>query len=179
MEIVQTKTRVSCALIALTLIGITLAGCDIHTKKTDSSEKQLSLTGEELYKTRRENALDIKRCLKEHGFEVTISEDNGVESEIPGEQAEAYNSAIEECTPEQPKVDFTKVSESTLDKMYEAQIKTIECFRAEGYSPDEYVSKQKFKELLRSTQMAPGIEPNIPDSVGETEYMRLMKACPQ
>lgn len=167
---------------ALTVMGgvltLVLAGCT-STQTAQDGTAPLENDSQALSAV-DQNLMDMQRCLKDRGWEVEIDldEDSIGFSGGSADQADAYQSAYEECDALHPLevIDVADMSDEELRAEYDYEVETYECLIEQGVQPTEPSSFEAFKEGLladgRAWSAYDGVE------VGGSKHRQLIKACP-
>lgn len=92
---------------------------------------------------------DVAACLRDRGWEVEVTWDDGIQAVYAEEQAEQYRADMEECRlaagfPKDP----PPMTEERAKKFYDKWLGIAECVRDLGFDIDDPPSEQAFVEAL-------------------------------
>ena len=119
----------------------------------------------------------IVRCLRGAGFNAELEGDGrfGMKvTDVPPEQAAAYEAATIACEEENPHTAPTELSEAEWQHLYEANLRHADCLRQHGLPVPDASSESSWIES-RGDSWDPSASF---EDVEESERVRLLTACP-
>lgn len=102
----------------------------------DSREAEATLTREYLER--------LANCMTDAGFPAEIQPDGGLRINAPKSQDAAYDAALRQCEELSDPPSIAPVSPEEASDLYDDSLKAYECLIAEGFSPAEPPSREKF-----------------------------------
>lgn len=123
-------------------------------------------------------AVNMQGCLREAGWETTISADGGLSSSVPDAQADAYRAAHDAClTKFGYDLPPAAMDRETAEAYLAAVVAAADCLTAAGYDVPARPAEAESLEGLMSPDLDPrwDIYGNVPDG---PELQKAQSSCP-
>ncbi|WP_156876656.1 hypothetical protein [Microbacterium luticocti] len=121
---------------------------------------------------------NMKACLQEAGFDVSITEDGDIKSAVPSDQLSVFRKARAKCEAE---FGYDKPPEQTTaqkKKLYHALVSLADCLESQGYAIAQRPSEQAFLDGAIFDPYGEVLIPRNSTPPSDDEYKRLLKLCP-
>ena len=122
------------------------------------------------------------RCLKEKGWDVTLTWDGGIEASsdtVPAGQKESYDADSQECW---GKIDarIAAMTEAEIRKVYTSELTTLACLADLGYAVEEPPSEQAYVDSFHGRRWSAYTATDFPeDLLRSADWKAVNEKCPQ
>ncbi|AYY12332.1 hypothetical protein EF847_06025 [Actinobacteria bacterium YIM 96077] len=160
---------------SVTAIAVALAACTTDEPEADGDSTRTRAPAEDF-------AENMKRCMGDKGWELTIDDDGSVMGSAPVEQRDQYRNDMEACKAEYgydlPPPPMTR---EQAEEHYAELADAAQCIKDLGYAVPEPPSKQASIESLMSESRDPLWFPykHVVDTKDRSEIERVFAECPQ
>ncbi len=159
------RTRSTMILGAVILLASTVVGCAGTSDEATTPRPQV---------TPGDFANNMRSCLSEAGYDVTVYDDGSIGIKLPDSQMPAYDDATHECS---VKFGYDKMPNLTTDQradLYDQTMALVDCLEEQGYPITDVPSKQAF---IDGTEFVPYEQ--VPTTVVGDAWDKLQRVCPQ
>lgn len=111
-------------------------------------------------------------CMNERGWNVTVSEDGGVEGEYTDEQADRFTEDRDECNAFAGTNE--ELSPAEYEEAYAALLDNRDCIIAQGYDLPQPPSYQAWRDM--NAAWNPFVD--LPPDLATSDLQALVEACP-
>ncbi|MES2866924.1 MAG: hypothetical protein V4703_09220 [Actinomycetota bacterium] len=158
------------------LAGCSAAGPDPEPEASSSTSSQQQVS--DSFAEKFPDSQVLADCLNEKGWDVTLNEaTGGVGFEGTTEQVDQYEIDQAECAPEDDSIPLEDFTSEQWTALYEMELETTECLRAEGIAIEGAPSEQVF--IDRYTSADPWMSYAFVGDVGSDRWDELNRLCPQ
>ena len=177
---------VTFAIMALTALTTVSCSAPDNTNEAISYERPAWMA--EQAQRQEEHRSQLQSCVSSKGWDVTITPEGGVEEPFTEADYARYEIDRTACRAEAGLDDGNNVrlDAARLGEIYDRQVDTWECLRAEGYPVAEPPSKELYVESSLAAQNGDssvnGWWPYgdaVFEEMAEAEYNRLQAECPE
>ncbi|GAB3615907.1 hypothetical protein GCM10027416_04640 [Okibacterium endophyticum] len=162
--------------IAVALVMLT--GCAVTEPAGEPSSTLSQPQAGDSFAEKYPDSQTLADCLNEKGWDVTLNEATGsVEFEGTTEQMDQYEIDQAECMPEDDSIPLEELTSEQWTALYEMELETAECLRAEGIEIEEAPSEQVFIDRYKSSD--PWTSYTFVGDVSSDRWDELNTLCPQ
>lgn len=167
--------RARAAVLSAAAVLIALTGCSSSTPPpTPSAESQVTSSFAEKFP----DSQILADCLNEKGWDVELNEATGsVGFEGSTEQADQFEIDQAECMPEDDSIPLEEFTDEQWATLYDMELATAECLRAEGVDIEQAPSLQVFIDRYKSPE--PWMSYAFVGEVSSDRWDELNTLCPQ
>lgn len=157
---------------------VMLVGCSTMEPADDAASASAQPQANDSFAEKWPDSQALADCLNEKGWDVTLNEaTGGVGFEGTTEQMDQYEIDQAECMPEDDSIPLSEFTSEQWTALYQAELETAECLRAEGVSVEEAPSEQVFIDRYQSSE--PWMSYTFVGEVSSDRWDELNMLCPQ
>ncbi|RFA09120.1 hypothetical protein B7R54_07690 [Subtercola boreus] len=174
MPVVRPSTLLALPLLAIIAVGALSAcsGDPGHPETTTEAALSQSPVADALY-----------RCITAHGWEVTLSDDGGIDASsdtIPAEQYDRYLADTWACNSEVTA--RFPVDDRQKRLLYDAELRENDCLQSQGYAVADAPSLQVFLDGWDAAPWSAMASSGVAEqsqTMTEEEWQSINRTCPQ